>query len=392
MHIFLNRLYPPLKGVSPNIALLLLCVQHHLTSVQVARLRHLADGEVDWGHLAQLAIDQRVNSLVYWNLRTYAKDLVPAEHLKTFEEHFFRTSVYNVDSKRELIRLIRALQNEGIEAMPVRGPILAYLLYDKLWLREFKDNDILVPEEKFARAEQILLSLGYEQEGPVEDNAYNQKLYHARLNSEVELHWGLDSPFMPVDVAFADYWDRSISLQLDDVTVQTLSLEDLLLMLCFHGAKHRWHRLKWLCDISEFVRKYPDLDWNAILEEARTLRIKRIVLLNLWLAHLLFETALPPIVVEQIEHDGVHVPLGHYIRVWMFSQFENRFIDQVRGIVFFLTIREHIRDRLPSIRHAIQYPKSPLAKRALGLLRRGKRAAVYRFTTMGMALGVLFLG
>lgn len=382
MGFLLNRLYPPREAVSPEIELLLLCAQHHLTAQQITRLRRLAGGGIDWAPFIQMALDQRVHPLVYWNLKAHAHDLIPKESFDTIEGHFFETTIFNVQAKRELIRLMRALYAADIEAMPVRGPLLAYLLYDNLWLREFKDNDILVHGEDFKAAEELLLSLGYEREGPVEDNAYNQKLFNAELNTEVELHWGMDSPFMPVEVGTDDYWHRSVSMPLDDLSVRTFSMDDLLLMLCFHGAKHRWHRLKWLCDISEFVRKFPNLDWADILEQARVLRIKRIVLLNMWLAHILFDTTLPPVVREQIDKDPVYVPLGQYIQGWLFSQFENRFIDQVRGIVFFLAIREHNRDRLPSIRHAIQYPKSPLVKGFLALPRRGKRPSVYRFTSM----------
>jgi hypothetical protein len=386
MGFVLNRLYPPGEAASPEIELLLLCAQHHLASHQRDRLREVVSLGINWERFVQMSLDQRVHPLVYWNLKEHARDLVPAAHFDTLEGHFFQTSIFNVQAKRELIRLMRALQAAGIEAMPVRGPLLAYLLYDNLWLREFKDNDILVHEADFEAAEALLISLGYEREGPVEDNAYNQKLFNAEMNTEVELHWGVDSPFMPVEVGTDDYWQRSISMMLDDLSVRTFNNDDLLLMLCFHGAKHRWHRLKWLCDISEFVRKYPNLDWKEVLEQARVLRIKRIVLLNLWMTHLLFETTLPPVVREQIEKDPVYVPLGRYIRRWLFSQFENRFIDQLRGIIFFLAIREHFRDRLPSIRHAIQYPKSPLVKGLLSLLRRGKRSSIYRFTMMILPL------
>jgi hypothetical protein len=386
MGFLLSRLYPPREAAPLEIELLLLCAQHHLTSTQVNRLRSLVGAGIDWARFVQMALDQRVHPLVYWNLKAHTQDLVPTAHFDAIEGHFFETTIFNMQAKRELVRLMRALQDAQIEAMPVRGPLLAYLLYDNLWLREFKDNDILVHEKDFEAAEELLLSLGYEREGPVEDNAYNQKLFNTELNTEVELHWGMDSPFMPVEVGTEDYWHRSVIMMLDDLNVRTFNLDDLLLMLCFHGAKHRWHRLKWLCDISEYVRKYPNIDWEAMLEQAGQLRIRRIVLLNLWMAHILFETPLPVVVREQIERDQVHLPLGRYIQGWMFSQFENRFIDQVRGIVFFLAIREHTRDRLPSIRHAIQYPKSPLVKRALGLLRRGKRSTIYRFTATLLSL------
>jgi hypothetical protein len=63
-------------------------------------------------------------------------------------------------------------------------------------------------------------------------------------------------------------------------------------VLCTHAAKHVWVQLSWLCDIAELV-KSPQLDWNAIQDEADRLGIRRIVNLNLLLAHKLLGAPLP---------------------------------------------------------------------------------------------------
>lgn len=59
-------------------------------------------------------------------------------------------------------------------------------------------------------------------------------------------------------------------LQLPQGTVQVLCREDLFLVLCQHGARHRWWQLKWLFDVAEFFRSGSKLDWVQIEEVVKT--------------------------------------------------------------------------------------------------------------------------
>jgi hypothetical protein len=52
--------------------------------------------------------------------------------------------------------------------------------------------------------------------------------------------------------------------------VMALVGEDLLLILCAHGAKHLWMALGWICDVAELLRVHRDMNWPDILEEARS--------------------------------------------------------------------------------------------------------------------------
>jgi hypothetical protein len=61
-----------------------------------------------------------------------------------------------------------------------------------------------------------------------------------------------------------------------------LGLEDQLIFLCVHAAKHQWAQLGIVRDISALARF--DLDWELVMHEARRLGIVRIVLISLVLA------------------------------------------------------------------------------------------------------------
>ena len=47
-----------------------------------------------------------------------------------------------------------------------------------------------------------------------------------------------------------------------------LTPEDLLLILCVHGGKHVWECLKWLVDVRELVDRFPQLDYDALIQRA----------------------------------------------------------------------------------------------------------------------------
>jgi hypothetical protein len=87
-------------------------------------------------------------------------------------------------------------------------------------------------------------------------------------------------------------------------TVSTLAPEDLLLALCAHGAKECWGKLKWICDVAELIRAYPNLDWDRVLTQAKQLHSQRMLLLGVGLARELLGVRVPETVLAAIQSDG----------------------------------------------------------------------------------------
>ena len=57
----------------------------------------------------------------------------------------------------------------------------------------------------------------------------------------------------------------------------------------------------WLCDIAELIRAHPQMDWQRLLEQAKTSGSKRMLLLGLFLANDLLRTDLPDDVWQRIQ-------------------------------------------------------------------------------------------
>ena len=52
-------------------------------------------------------------------------------------------------------------------------------------------------------------------------------------------------------------WERMETVLVFDEPIRTLNLEDTLIALCIHAAKHRWTSLKWTFDIA--TDRYPQV-------------------------------------------------------------------------------------------------------------------------------------
>jgi hypothetical protein len=92
----------------------------------------------------------------------------------------------------------------------------------------------------------------------------------------LEVQWQILPRFYAVDFDIERMLERGISVPVGGVMVQTLSPEDMMLVLSVHAAKHAWTRLSWLCDIRQLARS-REIHWKWVREESSRLGIARIV-------------------------------------------------------------------------------------------------------------------
>lgn len=125
--------------------------------------------------------------------------------------------------------------------------------------------------------------------------------HHSKLNIHLELHWRYDSHCFPFD--FKGIWKERRKVNISGYGITTLSDEDNFLYLIFHGAKHGWVRLRWLCDIYEMI-KSNQLNWQRVRRKAEAMQILHMVLQSILLVHLIFEANIPNPFNGLIEKDG----------------------------------------------------------------------------------------
>lgn len=163
-----------------------------------------------------------------------------------------------INHKREFDSITREFTARGVKFLPMKG-----LIYRSLWARpEYRtmsDMDIYVPEEYFATAREIILSLGYTAED--EDRGIHNK-YMKLPYVNIELHRQLEK---------ADYIsDEDMIPSEDNPCWLNLSLEDFIASNVSHVYKHYTHGgcgVRSIFDLRIFNEKYGDKLNNEIFTE-----------------------------------------------------------------------------------------------------------------------------
>lgn len=291
--------------------LVLLCSRVNTDAESGARIEGITNpaNEVDWDYVYQLARRHSVLPLIYKQLSSIPAAKLPADQLARLKANHQKNLVRNLLLTAELCSILQTFAAAGIEAVPYKGPALAVYAYGKLELRRFVDLDILVRKADVLQAKELLAAQGFVCGTPWTD-AQQALLLHTQHNLSlsreagrlvVELHWEIASSLFASSLQAEEFWGRLKTMRLNNVTVNSLSAEDLLLSLCVHGSKHLWERLAWICDVAELVKTCTDLDWSVLLDRAASTKNDRMLFLGLHLANRLLDAPLPGHVKSKTE-------------------------------------------------------------------------------------------
>lgn len=297
-----------LAAVAPEAELLLLCVRRVWNA---GRARELLAGAPDWDLVLKLAGRHGLAPLLYWRLKGEHAAEVPAGALSRLRGGHLQALRRGILYERELIRILDLLGSRGIDAVGYKGPLLAAMTHQAVGLRSFVDLDILIVQRDLARIFEALGEIGYRPQRNLNRTQwqallrfdYEAPMVRASDGTLLDLQWASPPRFLSLPVGPGAAGARYATVALGEREFRTLCAEDLLLVLCSHGAKHVWDRLQWIADVAGIIEATPSLDWDAVLAGAARWRRRRMLLLGLGLAHDLLETALPERVLGAIQDD-----------------------------------------------------------------------------------------
>jgi hypothetical protein len=295
----------------PEQELILCCIRAREDAANRERVCALLCGELNWTEVIGLAMQHRIAPFAYERLMAADAAAVPAaqqEALRSAASHSARSSLVLL---QELIRLHDLFSSEQLPLIPHKGPVLAWLAYRNFTRREFTDLDFLVPQRSIPQATALMRRAGYRAEFDLREAhdgkdgfTPGQYLFVREEHAlQVELHTERTLRYFPVELDIADMSRRLIPLEIASHTIHILSIEETLVMLCVHGAKHFWERLSWILDIAELITAQP-VDWERALDAAEKLQSTRLLLLGLDLAHEMLAAPLPQSVLEKINEDS----------------------------------------------------------------------------------------
>jgi len=298
---------PEYPLLSAEHELILRCARTHVEPSQAARIHSILDAEFDWQRLVSDSSRHGLLPLVYQNLKRISPEKVPEDWLVSLESLFKQKIISNLQMLAELVELLKSLEKEGIKALPYKGPVLAVRAYNRLSLREYCDLDLLVDHRDIPRVYERMTAIGYQSAYPWSNTEWihripGQYLFKKR-GGTVEVHTAETMRYFPRPLDLSSILSRVQTISLAGHELPSIAAEDLLPMLCVHCATHFWDSLKWICDIAELIRNTASLDWETTEARARELACERMLLLGLYLAKELFQTALPERISQSIRDD-----------------------------------------------------------------------------------------
>lgn len=266
---------PPLEGLLAGLRLALGAGD---ASVQRTALREVGD----WPGLETLAAYHRVSGLFLRgaaNAGVRVPDRAVADALTQMRQ---RDAVRGLRQLDAMQRVTAALDAAGIPSLVLKGLPLGQRAYGDSFVKSSIDVDLLVREEVFAAAADVLRTLGWRRVMPAfRETPMRRRWYDsvqkddgfAGGGAKVELHRRLfGNRFL-----FNRSFDR---LQLTATTVVigtrrfwTLGDADQLLYLACHGALHFWYRLKWLCDFAALIGAMDRATVRRALADGRQARL-----------------------------------------------------------------------------------------------------------------------
>lgn len=286
--------------------ILVACARTQLRPADAERLRGLLGGEPRWGYLIALARYHGVLPLLYYHLKNAFEDRTPSDRMDQLRQHVHARTAHSLYLIGELGNLAALLEKEGIDVITTKGSSLAQEVYGSIALRPYVDIDLFVRPADFQRFERLLVDRQYEQVAmsPSQKAVYmyihGQCTFWRRsgkangaLVSVLDVHTALLPPGYTYGETFESLWERSSTLLPGRESVRALGREDLLILLCYHGFKNRWDRLKHVTDIAEVIRASDDLDWERVIARVEAMRGHRILALGLRLTKRVLGINLP---------------------------------------------------------------------------------------------------
>lgn len=355
-----GKIGSPPVDLRPNndreMQLLIDCARASVEPERAERIRELATAGLNWDRVLKLGQRNGLAPLLYGHLNKICATSVPPGAFEHLRNYFQKNSAFSLLLTGELIRLIKLLNENGIDAIPYKGPALAVKLFGSLALRQFCDLDILVRESDVWEASRLIEAQGFEPDYliPQKKRAgfvrqdYVQLFRRDAGRTLVELHWGIAPRFFAVRFDADTMWARLEPLSVQGATVFMPCPEDLLLMLCVHGARHGWEKLEAVGSVAELLRRQQDFEWERVWQTSREMHCRHMLMFGLLLAHGLFDVPLPPQAAAMSRSRTLLAMAGNVVRDFCADEVQSRSVS--RQFAFHLRLKDSATDQ---VRHGV---------------------------------------
>ncbi len=348
----------------PEAELFLLLLRSELSEAQRRRATEIADNGPNWSRFEMLCRRFRLSHVVAYNLKAFDDEtIVPPGLRKRYDALLWSALVRNQFWMfgRELPSISLALKASGVDAMLLKGPVLAAMNYASPGLRLFGDLDFLVRVEQMDTAADALMKIGFEvpesRKHLLKKSREDRKTFPPLVRQSssgqiimIDLHWRLSEKF---ETNEARLWERAKRHKFGDSSLLVPSAEHRLYHLCLHTAQHGFSPEIWdgsyltmqcACDIDAIIRSDgASLDWGELQQIVSFSRAGTHCYSYFRLSEALFGTDVPQQVYDALLG-------GDDSRVGTdWAMIAKRFLhgapDDVKRLAYNLLLRREVMDR-----------------------------------------------
>lgn len=272
------------------------------------RLAEVLREKPDWPSLLALAEEHGMLGLLAERAGELEESLVPQEVRQKLWEKRRAQVLFSMSLNAELFRLLKNFSAASVEGIVVKGPVLSARAYGDPGMRWYEDLDLLVRQKDIFRFTELLSAEGYEPRVSIGEirvgKVPGEYLFKwPGTVRRIELHTEETLRYFPRPLPMEKLFARRVYESIDRHSVPALSVEDELVLVCVHNAKHFWERLMWIADVGALVARQEKLDWVRALSTARELGTERMLILGLRLAEQVLRVKVPEEMERAVRSD-----------------------------------------------------------------------------------------
>ncbi|MEB3197037.1 MAG: nucleotidyltransferase family protein [Candidatus Sericytochromatia bacterium] len=297
--------------VSPEAIALNQLIAYTLDWVAVPAL----PAALDWEALYDLARSGRFTPMLSHKAIPGAPDWFSARCRRDLREN----QAHRLLIDQQLSEVLARFEAVGLPVLVVKGPTHAEPLYPNPFWRPMVDLDLLVAPEDWDEAMALLEASGFLAEhsdwARLTERLTGQVALLKPLGpaiAAIELHRDLKmlSERLAVrgEVDARRAWQEAVTLDVNGSCVATLAPEDALAYASTHWAQHHFYNSVWLLDIALMAGR-PGLDWQKLVDDARTDGTASFIWLTLSLARHLYAAPVPVAALRALAPDSLRVAL-----------------------------------------------------------------------------------
>jgi hypothetical protein len=235
----------------------------------------------EWSNLLNFLRANWIVPFVYRKIGSLPQECLPPETITDeMRQDFLISCVRSVHMERQLQEIIEAFQEEGLRVLVLRGPALAFSLYEDPAMRSSCDLDLLVIPENVIQARGILERLGYRclaKRFETSRDFFREECFIHQKNPDnkfpVDLHWvhwELHPFFAGSErIDIEDLFSRARKVETPGLTFETLHPVDYLIHAAIHLMMiHKMDiRLSWIYDTALLANQLQVPDGWEVLQE-----------------------------------------------------------------------------------------------------------------------------